>query len=346
VKKYAKLCLLVILMVAMIINFSGCSKKEVQKDTKNSTKEVQEDTKIRFNYGLPEKHDIAYQLQDWVKLVSEKDNTLKFEVYPSAQLYKDADAIEAVITGAIESAHVYSFNMATIVEEFSIFDCPFLFNSTELMAKVVNSPIREKMDASASRKGLKILGYLYWAAESQGVDSTKFLKVPEDAIGLNGRVIGPESAALWEHWGMNPSFMSGSEVYMALQRGVIQTTHANIMSVIDRKLYEVAPNMTILPIGVVVSCIVINEDFFDKLPAAQQKALMDVAAEVEAKSVGLAKENNEAMLKRAAELKVNIYMPTPEEMKLWTANEDEVINKIYKERPNALAIIKEIQKMK
>jgi C4-dicarboxylate-binding protein DctP len=300
---------------------------------------------IRFSYGLPSGHYISEQLNNWAAVTTKADKKLKVEMYGGAQLYKDIDAIEAVQTGAIESAMAYSFNLARMVPEIAMFDCPGLFADTESLSKALNSPVRQQFDAAVEKKNIKILAWLPWCVEEEGITSTKPLKVPQDAKGMTGRVLGAESAALWKHWGMNPTFLSGSEIYMALQRGVIQTVRASLSSNVERKYYEIAPNHTILPVGVVVTTIMINKEFFNKLSADQQQALVDAAKQVEGESLAAAKADSETVFKRAADLKIDVYKPTSEELKLWTAGFDDVIKEIYKSNPGALEAVQKVKGM-
>jgi len=346
--KVLKKSIAVILIAMLAIALGACGNNKTATEEKATQAQApQEKVSIRFSYGLPENHYVSAQLQEWANLAMKENSSIEIQMYPSAQLYKDADALEAVQTGAIESAMAYSFNLARIVPETRVFDATYLIDSTDLLAKVIASPIREKIDRELEKKNLKVLAYIPWGVEDFGLVSTKVARVPADTKGLTVRAIGPESAALFKSYGMNPTFLSGSELYMALQRGVIQGTHGTVTTAVERKLYEVAPNITILPFGNVVTTVIMNKEFFNKLPAEQQQALVNAGKEVEAKSVDAAKANLDKIWKRAEELKINVYRPTPDEMKLWTANMDKLYDEVLgKDAPQVLDYIKNIQKMK
>lgn len=343
-KKVVKQTLVLFLVIALVVSFSACAKKEKEKETVVEKKDTA--VTIRFSYGLPEKHYVSSQMQNWADLSMKANDSIKIEMYPAAQLYKDADAPEAVQTGAIESAMAYSFNLARIVPETRVFDATYLIDSTDMLAKVINSPVRQKIDAELEKKNIKVIAYIPWGVEDFGLVLNKECKVPTDGKGMTIRALGPESAALLESYGMNPTFMSGSEQYMALQRGVIQGTAATVTTSVERKLYEVAPNVTILPYGTVVTMMIMNKQYFDNLSEAQQKALADTGKEVEANSVAAAKANLNDIFKRAEEVGIKIYRPTEEEMKIWTANLDKLYAEVLKDAPQVLDYIKEVQKMK
>jgi len=153
----------------------------------------------------------------------------------------------------------------------------------------------------------------------------------------------PEDVAWYQKWGANPSYLSGSELYMGLQRGVLQGTLATVATSVERKLYEVAPYTVLVPFYDQISIIGINKNFFDKLAPEQQKALVDAAKEVEGKSLAAAKKDNDEIMKRAQELGIKVYKPTPEEMKLWTEGKDQVRQQVLKDKPQVLEEIKKLE---
>lgn len=343
-KKGVKQAFVVVLTLAMILSFSGCGSKTPATPTPTA---ADKEVTIRFNQGLPAKHFMSTEIKNWADAAMKNNSSLKIQIYDSAQLYKDADAIEAVQTGAIESAMAYDFNLSRIVPDMGMVTCPGLINSTDLAMKILATPsIMDNLNGQLLKQNLKVLAWLPWPCEEQGVTSKKPIHTLADIKGLSGRVNGPETGLLWQKWGMTPSFLSGSEIYMALQRDVIQTAHTSLASNIDRKYYEVAPYHTILPVGEVFTCLMINNDYFSKLSAAQQKALVDAGAAVQAKAGDAAKASNAADLVIAKDLKITVYTPTADELKAFTNGIDDVIAQAYKDRPSTLALIKQVQAMK
>jgi len=303
---------------------------------------------IRFSNGLPENHFISEQFAEWGRLVTQNDSSLKVQIFSSAQLYRDADVTEAIQTGAIESGMIYSIYVARIAPLTRVFDAVGLIDSTDLLARIVQrqSPIRAKINAQIESKNIKVIAYLIWSPEEDGFVTTKECRVPADMKGLTVRALNPETAYLIKSYGSNPTFLSGSEMYMGLQRGVIQGTYATVTTSVERKLYEVAPHITIAPLSSMVSLIGMNKGYFDKLTATQQKAILDAGKTIEDKTVACAKANLEGTWKRAADAKIKIYRPTPDEMKLWTGNQDVQHKEVLKDEPEVLALIEEVKAMK
>ncbi|QGP93151.1 2,3-diketo-L-gulonate-binding periplasmic protein YiaO [Neomoorella glycerini] len=334
-----------LLSILLLLALTGCGGQPAG-DKGSTGKEAQtKKAVIRFSHALPEHHYISNQFKAWADLVMQKANgTLEVQIYPSAQLYKDPDVYEAIMTGGIESGHLYNFNHTRYVPEASAMVAWYLWNTTEEAYQVgIKGPLRAKIDAEMEKKGIKTLAWLPWHLEDFAFITTKEVKVPADMKGLTIRANMPEDVAWYQKWGANPSNISGSELYMALQRGVIQGANATVATSVERKLYEVAPYAVLVPFWDTMSIIGINKSFFDKLAPEQQKALVDAGKEVEGKSVAAAMKDYEEIMKRAQELGIKVYKPTPEEMKLWQAGKDEIRQQVFKDKPQVLEEIKKLE---
>ncbi|QGP93164.1 Bacterial extracellular solute-binding protein, family 7 [Neomoorella glycerini] len=345
-KKISKYFVFVILLLTLLlIILTGCGGQNTGDKGAAGKEAAAKKAVIRFSHALPEHHWMAKQMQGWADLARQKANgTLEIQIYPSAQLYKDPDVWEAVMTGGIESGHSYIFYHTRYVPEAAAMITWFLWNSTQEAYDVgLKGPLRAKIDAEMEKKGVKTLAWLPWTIEDFCFVTTKQVKVPAEMKGMTVRATVPEDIAWYKKWGVNPSNISGSELYMALQRGVIQGASAVVATSVERKLYEVAPYAVLVPCYNQFSIIGINKGFFDKLAPAQQKALVDAAQEVEGKSVAVAMKNYEEIMKKAQEVGVKVYKPTPEEMKLWTEGKDEIRQQVFKDKPQVLEEIKKLE---
>jgi len=346
VKKFSKTYLVfVALLLTLLIILTGCGGQTAEDNSSAGKEAAVQKAVIRFSHALPEQHYISYQFKEWADLAMQKANgTLEIQIYPSAQLYKDPDVYEAIMTGGIESGHLYSYINTRYVPEANAMMTWYLWDTTQEVYDVgVKGPLRAKIDAEFEKKGIKQLAWLPWHIEDFAFLTTKEVKVPADMKGLTVRATMPEDAAWYQKWGVNPSYISGSEQYMALQRGVLQGTLATVATSVERKLYEVAPYAVLVPFYDQISSIGINKNFFDKLAPEQQKALVDAAKEVEAKSMAAAMKDYEEIMKRAQEAGVKVYKPTPEEMKLWQAGKDEIRQQLYKDQPQVLEEVKKLE---
>jgi len=346
-KKIVNYLVLVALLLTLLpVSLAGCSAAQPVKEVPVQKTEVPiQKAVIRLSQGLPEKHYISYQFKEWADLAMKKSNgSIEVQIFPSAQLYKDADVYGAIMTGAIESGLLYSYLDANYVPEAGIWTAWYIFNTTQEICDVgYTSPLRAKIDAEMEKKGIKQLAWIPWHVEDFGFVTNKPVKVPDDMKGLTIRATGPEDVAWLQKWGANPSYLSGAELYMGLQRSVIQGALATVATSVERKLYEVAPYIVLMPMSTQNCPIGINKSFFDKLAPEQQKALVDAAKEVEAKGKAAALKDLDEIMKRAQELGVKIYKPTAEELKLWQAGKAEMRQQVYKDKPQILEAINQIE---
>ena len=299
--------------------------------------------KIRCSLGPPENHFISEQFRDWANLIKEKtDGRVEVELYYSQQLYKDAEVIEAIQTGAIESGCVYTFRLATMIPEFEIFNMPMLFDTTAEEEKVLNGRIGKMLANKSETKGLKYLGWFYWPQEDLGFVSTKEIKVPGDLKGLKIRGLSVVGANWFESLGASPAYISGAELYMAFQRGTLDAAIGQVAGMITRKQYEVAPYMICLGTSAMGSLPMINKRYFSKLPEDIQQAIIEASAEVTAKSAEFAVNEHKKYLEQAEELKINVYQPTEEDLVLWRSGLRDIWRKSFIKKPTALILADEV----
>ena len=299
--------------------------------------------KIRCSLGPPENHFISEQFRDWANLIKEKtDGRVEVEIYYCQQLYKDAEVIEAIQTGAIEAGCVYTFRLATMIPEFEIFNMPMLFDTTAEEEKILNSHIGGMLAKKAETKGLKYLGWFYWPQEDLGFVSTKEIKVPGDLKGLKIRGLSVVGAKWFESLGASPAYISGAELYMAFQRGTLDAAIGQVAGMISRKQYEVAPYMICLGTSAMGSLPMINKRYFSKLPEDIQQAIIEAGTEVSAKSAEFAVNEHNKYLEQAEELKINVYFPTEEDLILWRSGVRDIWRKSYVKKPIALMLADEV----
>jgi len=243
---------------------------------------------IRFSYGLPGTHFIAPQFANWAKMVNEEsDGRLEVKLYPGGQLYPDKKLLSAVRTGACEMGALYTFYMGTIVPEFGIFEIPMVIDGREKIIKIIDGDIGESLFSKIEDKGLKPLGWVLWAlgGEDQGIISTTPVHVPSDLRRKKVRGHGPaQDEYLKEYCGASSAFVSGAELYMALQRGTLNASVASLSHMIDRKLNEVTPYICLLPIASYPDVLVMNKQFYDKLPEDLQQVITDVSDKIQKES--------------------------------------------------------------
>jgi TRAP-type C4-dicarboxylate transport system substrate-binding protein len=297
---------------------------------------------IRFSSGAPESHFLTKQYIEWANLIEKNSNgDIKVQVYHSAQLFRDNEVIKAIQTGALESGCGFTMYIENqLVPAMKMFMMPYLFQSLDETWNVYTSEVGAAWKETAERKGVKLLAMVVMPSpEDQLILTTKPIKVPADLKGLIIRGASPEHALVLKKWGAGPSFLTGAEVYLGLQRNTINGAINSLATYVDRKLYEAAPYVLMTPVSVVHTFIVMNKDYFDKLTPAQQKIVMEASATIENNTVQFGKDTLKGDFEEARK-KATVYIPTAAEAALWKEGTAALWDEIAKGNQDVAAALK------
>ena len=230
------------------------------------------------------------------------DGKVKVEIYPNSTLYKDKEELEALQLGAVQMLAPSLSKFAPLgVKEFEVFDFPYLFDSFDELHKVQQGPVGKGLLTKLEAKG--ITGLAFWDNGFKSFSSNRRMARPEDMKGLKMRIQSSKVLeAQMRALGALPQVMAFSEVYQALQTGVVDGTenpHSNLYS---QKMHEVQKHMTITDHGFVGYAVVVNKKFWDGLPADIRGQLTQAMADATKFTNDSAlKDNEDALAKvRAA----------------------------------------------
>lgn len=240
------------------------------------------------------------------------------EVFPNSQLYKDKEEIEALQLGAVQMLAPALSKFGPLgVREFEVFDLPFILKDQAGYKAAVEGPVGKALFAKLEPKGIK--GLAYWDNGFEMMSANRLLKTPDDFRGLkmriqSSKVLDAEMRAL----GAIPQVMAFSELYQALQTGVVDGTEPNLSNFYTQKLGEVQKNLTLSSHNHLAYAVIVNKPFWDGLPADIRGELEKAVLESTTFVNGIAKsENDEALAKIKAAGKTEIYELTPDERALW-----------------------------
>ncbi len=239
---------------------------------------------------------------------------VKVEVYANSQLYKDKEEMEALQLGAVQMLAPSLAKFGPLgVKEFEVFDLPFIFDSYADLHKVTQGPIGLQMLAKLEAKGIR--GLAFWDNGFKSFSANKPIRAPGDMKGLklriqSSKVLEEEVRAL----GGIPQVMAFSEVYQALQTGVVDGTENPISNLYTQKMHEVQKHLTITEHGYLGYAVIVNKKFWDGLPADLKGPLDQAMKDATAYANKLAKEQNDADLELVRKSgKTQIVVPTAEE---------------------------------
>ena len=243
---------------------------------------------------------------------------VKIEVYPNSQLYKDGEEMEALSLGSV---HMLAPSLAKFgplgVREFEVFDLPYIFDNYEELHKVTGGPAGAALLAKLQPKG--ITGLAYWDNGFKVLSANKVLKVPADIKGQklriqSSKVLESQMRAL----GSIPQTMAFSEVYQALQTGVVDGTENPPSNMYTQKMHEVQKFAIQSDHGYLGYAVIVNKKFWDALPADVRGGLEVAMKEATIFANQIARQENEQALEKIkASGKTAVYVPTPQERAAW-----------------------------
>jgi C4-dicarboxylate-binding protein DctP len=253
------------------------------------------------------------------KLAEERTKgAVKVEIYPNSQLYKDKEELEALQLGAVQMLAPSLAKFGPLgAREFEVFDLPYMFDSYADLHKVTQGPIGAGMLKRLESKG--IIGLGFWDNGFKQMSANKMLKTPEDMKGMkvriqSSKVLDAQMRAL----GANPQVMAFSEVYQAMQTGVVDGAENPLSNVYTQKMHEVQKFLSITDHGYLGYAVIVNKKFWDGLPADTRTTLEGAMKDATKLANDIAKqENDEALEKIKASGKTQIVTLTADEKKAW-----------------------------
>jgi C4-dicarboxylate-binding protein DctP len=239
---------------------------------------------------------------------------VKVEVYPNSSLFKDGEEMEALQLGSVQmlAPSVAKFGPLG-VREFEVFDLPYIFDNREELHKVTEGPVGILLFKKLESKGLT--GLAFWDNGFKDFSANKALRMPADYKGLkmriqSSKVLNDEIKAL----GAIPQVLAFSEVYQALQTGVVDGTENPPSNFYTQKMQEVQKYFALTEHGVIEYAVIVNKKFWDGLPPDVRTTLEGAMKDATKYANDIAqKENDDALEAVRKTGKTEIIKLTPEQ---------------------------------
>ena len=218
------------------------------------------------------------------------------EVYPNSQLYKDKEELEALQLGAVQMLAPSLAKFGPLgVQQFELFDLPMLFRDRNDLRKVTEGELGKHLLSLLEPKGIK--GLAYWDNGFKIMSANSPVIVPDDFLGLKMRIQSSKILeAQMEALGAVPQVMAFSEVYQALQTGVVDGTENPPSNMYTQKMNEVQKHATVSRHGYLGYAVIVNKQFWDGLPEDVRANLEKAMAEATVYANGIAEEENDKSL--------------------------------------------------
>jgi len=274
---------------------------------------------IKFSHVVAVDTPKGKGAEHFKKLAEERTKgRVKVEVYPNSMLYKDREEVEALQLGSVQLLAPSLAKFGPLgLREFELFDLPYIFDSYQELHAVTEGPIGQSLLKKLESKG--ITGLAYWDNGFKVMSANKALRNVDDFKGLkmriqSSKVLEGQMRAL----GAIPQVMAFSEVYQALQTGVVDGTENPPSNLYTQKMHEVQKFATLSDHGYIGYAVITNKKFWDGLPADVRTQLEAAMKESTKYANDIAKKENDDALEAVRKSgKTQILTLTPDEKKAW-----------------------------
>src|SRR5262245_63686574 len=240
------------------------------------------------------------------------------EVYPNSTLYKDKEEIEALQLGAVQMLAPSTAKFAPLgAKEFEALDLPFLFANDEEYNRISKGPVGKWLFQKLEPKGLS--GLAFWDNGFHMVSANRPLITPTDFQGLKFRISGSKIAdQYFRLLGGLPQIMAFSEVYQALQTGVVDGCENTPSNYLTQKFHEVQKHITISYHAHLQYAVIVNTKFWNGLPPDIRPQLDKAMAEATEYTNSIARQENEDSLAAIkASGKTTLHDLSDDQRKAW-----------------------------
>jgi C4-dicarboxylate-binding protein DctP len=243
---------------------------------------------------------------------------VKVEVYPNSSLFKDKEEIEALQLGSVQMLAPSTAKFAPLgAKEFEALDLPWLFKDEATYTRAMKGEVGKYLFKKLEAKG--ITGLAYWDNGFHMVSANRPLLNPSDFQGLKVRISGSKIAdRYFREVGSIPQIMAFSEVYQALQTGVVDGCENTPSNYLTQKFDEVQKDITVSYHAHLQYAVIVNSKFWNGLPADIRKQLdkaMDEATDY-TNSIAV-KENEDALAEIKKKGATTLHYLTDDQKKAW-----------------------------
>jgi len=243
---------------------------------------------------------------------------VRIEVYPNSSLYKDKEEIEALQLGSVQMLAPSTAKFAPLgVKEYEALDLPWLFKDDATYDKAMKGPVGQWLFKKLEAKGIN--GLAYWDNGFHMTSANRPLVNPTDFQGLKIRISGSKIAdQYFRQLGSIPQIMAFSEVYQALQTGVVDGCENTPSNYTTQKFHEVQKHITVSYHAHLQYAVIVNSKFWSGLPADVRQQLQKAMDEATDYTNSIAqKENEDALEEIKKSGKTTLHYLTDEQRAAW-----------------------------
>ncbi|MGD1823354.1 MAG: TRAP transporter substrate-binding protein [Pleomorphochaeta sp.] len=233
---------------------------------------------LKLGFSSPESNPWYICAEQMAEEVYEKtDGNITIELFPSEILGSDKQMAEMVKMNTLDMQIAPQGVVANYEPKLAALELPFLFDSNEAVAKLLDGPMGEELAKDLPSKGIRILAY--WEnGLRQTTNNVRPITTPSDFEGMKIRTPDNKmTISIFEALGANPAPLAYSELYMALSQGVFDGQENPVVNIHASKLNEVQEYISFTNHKYEGKPFIISEETWKKLSPEYQTILSDAA---------------------------------------------------------------------
>lgn len=315
-KKYSIITVLLI----MILSLVACSSEGSSGNGESADKSSGEQIVLRLSEPQVDQYPDSIAEKEFAKRVEElSDGRIKIEVYTGGQLGDETTTIEQTQVGIVDIGRANAGPLTQFADSLGIFSFPFLFDSREHMWNALDSSLRESLFTDLEESDL--IGLAFYDAGARSFYSKDPIQTADDVKGKKIRVMQNDILIdAFDQLGTSPTPLSASEVYSALQMGVIDGGENNVSTYVADGHYEVAKNFTLSEHLRIPGVLFMSKKSFDALSTEDQEIIKQAALESEENQLAEYDKYSQEAMDKVEEAGNNVYELTAEERKKFRDN--------------------------
>ena len=274
-----------------------------------------DEIEFRISHQLPPGHHIAQLVQAFAEDVEARtEGRVDVEVFGANQAFTPDQNHPAVARGQIEGALSVNFQWGNTIPELNVVTIPYFFTDLERIERFPGSEAAAIVEDKLMERGVRNIGWFFTTRQSIFTSNGHPLVAIDDFAGVKIRGLNPLVDEALIAAGAAPAAMPGSEVYQALQTGVIDAGLTDVSAAYSRNYYEVQDYGTVAPFFTVYFHLYVNPEWWDDLPDDIRDAIAAAAAKAEQDAIPLTEQTAEAAIEQLRDEGMEIHIQTDEEI--------------------------------
>ena len=267
---------------------------------------------LKAGHSANEDEPYHIGLTEFARIVKEKsDGRVEVQIFPNNQLGNEKEMVEGLLLGTVDITVPSNGVVTNFVKKLGVFDLPFLFRDRDHMYNVMDGEVGQILNDAMREKGFHLLGF-YEAGIRHIMTREKPINSYDDLAGMKIRTMGvPAHVASFNAFGANATPLAYSELYGALQSGLVDGAEAANTNYNSKKFYEVAPHWAQIGWTALVADLIMSAKKFDSLPTDIQEILSEAGlVSASAERAAYSKSDN-SLLESLKEKGVMVTTPDP-----------------------------------